>query len=112
MPNGPALSETKLRRRVGTRIGDGRLPVIYPAMLRPGHGSDKVCRVCEQRIDRYRLEYQVTDGRDERDLSFHLMCLGHWQRECRRLLAEPDRGICRWSGSAKSITRRLSSHPR
>ena len=90
MPYGSPLSDAQLRWMAGARITEGRLPVIFPALLRPRHGSGAVCRLCGGRIDRYRVEYQVTDARDGHDLSFHLVCYRHWQLECQRQLAESD----------------------
>jgi hypothetical protein len=108
MPIGSTLSETQLRWMAVARITDGRLPVILAPILRPRHGFDELCRVCERRIDQYRFKYQVTDARDGNHLSFHLICYRHWQLECRRLLAQRDGGTNGCGDSAKPTTRRSS----
>lgn len=85
MPLGPWTSETRLRCMAAARIIDESLPVIFPAIIRPYHGEGELCEVCGQTIDRYRVEYQVTDARDGYALAFHLLCYRAWQFECRRL---------------------------
>jgi hypothetical protein len=55
---------------------------MFPAIIRPQHGSDAVCQLCDHRIDRYRVEYEVTDARDGRELAVHLVCFKIWQLEC------------------------------
>jgi hypothetical protein len=61
--------------------------------------------VCDRQIDRYRIEYQVTDPRDRYGLSFHLPCYRAWQFECRCLLVHTR------SSTARSTTRHRSSRP-
>ena len=48
----------------------------------PHYGSDQVCELCDQPIERYRVEYQVTDPRNGHPLAFHMGCYKLWQLEC------------------------------
>jgi hypothetical protein len=105
---GSRPSETRLRRMAARRIIQQWLPVIFPAIIRPQHGSDAKCEVCGQRIDRYRIEYQVTDTRDGYELAFHLLCYRAWQVECRFLLAPALSGAPAYAGA---VSRRSSSRP-
>ena len=107
MPYGLRASESRLRCMAAERIDDEGLPVIFPAIFRPRHGSDEMCQVCDRRIDRFRIEYQVTDPRDGYELAFHLLCYRVWQVECRDLLALAHAGTFEWP-----TTRRSSTHPR
>ena len=88
MPYGSHASEDRLHWLAIERISDERLPVICPGIIRPWRGSDGMCQLCGLLIDRYRIEYQVTDPRDGYELAFHLMCYRVWQLECRQLLAK------------------------
>lgn len=85
MPYGSRMSEGELRWMARSRIADGRLPGLFPHLICPSHGSDAVCQLCDHRIDRYRVEYQVTDPRDGYVLAFHLLCYRFWQLECNGL---------------------------
>lgn len=82
MPYGPRMTEGQLRWMARSRIADGRLPGLFPHLISPRHGSDTMCQLCDQLIDRYRVEYQITDPRDGYGLAFHLMCYKLWQLEC------------------------------
>ena len=82
MPAGPRFSEAQLRWMARARITDGRLPVTVRPIVCPRYGSEEVCQLCEQRIDRYHLEYGVTDARDGYELAFHIVCYRLWQLEC------------------------------
>lgn len=106
MPDGSRASANQLRSMAARCITDERLPVIFPAIIRPQHGSDEMCEVCDQQIDRFRIEYHVTDPRDGYELSFHLMCYRAWQVECRDLLALAQIGTFDWP-----TVRRSSTHP-
>ena len=78
---GLRLPEGELRRRARARIDDGRLPRMFSRIFRPQYGSDEMCELCDQCIDRYRVD-QVTDPRDGDVLAFHLVCYKLWQLEC------------------------------
>ena len=108
MPYGSHASEARLRWKAATRITDEQLPVVFPAFIHPQHGSDGKCQVCGRRIDRYRIEYQVTDPRDGYELAFHLLCYRAWQFECRRVLVH-SHGTLEFSGSAEPAARHPSS---
>lgn len=110
MPYGPYAPEARLRRVAAARIADERLPLILAAIIRPRHGSDEICQVCGRQIDRYRVEYQVTDPRDGCELAFHLMCYRIWQAECQRMLVA-RRGTLDRNSAASFATRRSSSRP-
>lgn len=83
MPHGPRVSDDKLRSLARDRIADGRLPVVFSHSMQAGHGSGATCCVCEQPIEPQHIEYEVTDLRDGRALSFHFACHAIWQLECR-----------------------------
>lgn len=82
MPFGPRMSEARLRWMARERIDDGRLPVMFPPFIRPWYGSEEVCDLCDQGIDRYRVKCEVADPRDGCELAFHLVCYRVWQLEC------------------------------
>lgn len=105
MPYGSCASEARLRSLAAERISEEWLPLVFPAIIRPQHGSDGICDVCDRQIDRYRVEYQVTDPRDGNELTFHLMCYRIWQRECRHLLARAHCGTFEWPAARRSSTR-------
>lgn len=107
MPYGSYVSEDRLHWMAAERIGDERLPVIFPAIIHPRHGSDEIRQVCDREIDRFRIEYQVTDPRDGYGLAFHLMCYRAWQSECRERLVQAHCGTFEWP-----TTRRSSTHSR
>lgn len=113
MPYGSCKSEARLRFLAATQIAEEWLPVILPAIICPRHGSDQICEVCGQPIDRYRIEYQVTDVRDGYEMAFHLLCYRAWQFECRRLVVRGRRrgvpGLSRTAGLPTA--RRASSRP-
>jgi len=83
MPQGRSLPDDSLRSMTRERIADGRLPVIFPHSIQAGYGSGAICRVCELPIEQQHIEYEVSDPRDGRPLSFHLACHAIWQLECR-----------------------------
>ena len=82
MPYGLRMSEARLRWMARERIDDGRLPVMFPPLICPRYGSEEVCDLCEQNIDRYRVKCEVTDPRDGCALAFHIACYRVWQLEC------------------------------
>lgn len=92
MPYGFWGPDARLRRMACARISDESLPVMCLATVRPRHGSGDKCQVCGQHIDRYRVEYQVTDARNGYELAFHLLCYGAWQFECRCLFVRGHGG--------------------
>lgn len=104
MPYGSRKSEAHLRCMAAARITEEWLPVIFPAIIRPRYGSDQMCEVCDQQIDRYRIEYQVTDARDGYEMAFHLLCYRAWQFECRCRLVRGHHG-----STAKLLPNRRSS---
>lgn len=105
MAYGSYASETQLRWMAAERIGDHRLPLIFPAFIRPRHGSERVCEVCGRHIDCFRIEYQVTDPRDGYELAFHLLCFRVWQVECRDLMSQAHNGTFEWPTTRRSSTR-------
>lgn len=92
MPHGFCDSEARLRRMAFAHITGESLPVMFPVAIRPQHGSGDMCQVCDQQIDRYRVEYQVTDARDGYQLAFHPLCYRAWQFECRSLFVRARSG--------------------
>lgn len=108
----PSLTpEAELRRMVGARITRKGVPVIFPTTVRVRYGSDETCQVCGQQIDRFRVEYQVTDAREARELAFHVLCYRVWQLECRRLSVQTHGRKPDCSRSAENATQRSSSRP-
>lgn len=105
MPSGTYAFDARLCSLVAARIADERLPVLFPAIIRPRHGTDELCQVCDLRIDRFRIEYGVTDPRDGYELRFHLMCHRVWQVECRHLLAQAHCGTFDWPTTRRSSIR-------
>lgn len=93
------------------RITEEWLPVIFPAIIHPQHGTGEMCAVCDQLIDRYRVEYQVTDARDGYELAFHLLCYRAWQLECRSLFVQTHGAKLECNSDAKPGTGRSSSRP-
>lgn len=105
MPYGLHASESQLRWMAAERIFDERLPLIFPAFIRPRHGSEGMCEVCGRQIDRFRIEYQVTDPRDGYELAFHLICYRVWQIECREQMTQAKTGTYEWTTTRRSSTR-------
>lgn len=82
MPFGSRISDARLRWMARERIDDGRLPTLFLQFISPWCGSEEVCDLCEQSIDRYRIKCAVTNPRDGDELAFHLLCYKIWQIEC------------------------------
>lgn len=83
MPHGPRIADAELRSLAHECIADGRLPVIFTHSMQAGYGSGATCCLCERPIGPQHIEYEVTDDRDGRQLSFHFACHAIWQLECR-----------------------------
>ena len=82
MPDGLRMSDARLRGMAHERILDGRLPVMFSPTFRPQYGANEACQLCGQTIDRYHVQYEVTDPRSGYELLFHLVCYRIWQVEC------------------------------
>jgi hypothetical protein len=77
-------AEKGLRNRARELIAGGQLPARQPAKVYGGYGIDGLCSLCERRIARDELEYEV-ESRYEgeaRTYRFHLTCHAAWQLEC------------------------------
>jgi len=82
MPYGSGVSKDQLRSIARTLISEGRLPMMRSTVVDAGHGTGALCRLCEEPIDEYHIEYAVRDLRDGSSLSFHLPCHTAWQLAC------------------------------
>ena len=88
MPTEAILPEEELQELVRQCIKGGRLPVMRPDQIIAGYGSRKACAVCNNSIDRRKVEYEVRPDKI-RALVFHFSCYVVWQRECSRLMGAP-----------------------
>ena len=72
--------DTELQRIVTEKRSEGRLPRIPTARAWAGHGSGKVCCLCESPIDTGQIEYEVEcqQGSDTQLLRFHELCYRLW----------------------------------
>jgi len=95
MPYGSPAFKDSLRLIARTLMSEGRLPMALSAVVDAGYGSGAVCRLCEQPIDQYHIEYEVTDARDGSTLSFHLTCHRAWRLECADQALRRPQGIGR-----------------
>ena len=77
------MSDDDLRLIARAGIADGRLPLIASQSMQASYGSGIKCHLCERPIEQQHIEYEVSDPRDGRRLSFHLACHGIWQLACR-----------------------------
>jgi hypothetical protein len=88
------LSENVLRSRIAQRLENGQLPVAITTELYAGHGTGRLCCICDQEILSEHVEYEVRDPRDKTSsLCFHIRCHNMWQLESLRR-TEP-RPACR-----------------
>jgi hypothetical protein len=76
-----------LHRRARERIADGRLPARQTVKTFGGYGLDATCSLCDRRIARDEMEYEVetTSAGEARNYRFHLTCHATWLCECRDL---------------------------
>jgi hypothetical protein len=82
MPTKPVRPESELRLLVQQRIKDRRLPIMRPAQIYAGHGSGTPCCVCDQPIERAKMEYEIPGPDAATRLKFHFACYVIWQQEC------------------------------
>ena len=79
--------EEELRGRARELINAGHLPCSRPIHMWGGSGSDLTCSLCEKRIPRneveYELEYRTVGGAHL--YRFHFFCHTAWQLECARV---------------------------
>jgi hypothetical protein len=78
--------ESELRATARERIAIGKLPCMAPERLWVGHGSRKLCALCDKVIRPDEVEYEVDDDLDGAILTyfFHMLCQSVWQLECAR----------------------------
>jgi hypothetical protein len=81
--SGPPLSEAEIRALVRNGIEHGHLPIMRVAELDGGFGQGDGCSVCEQKILKSQVEYEIRGPRN-RLLRFHIKCFAVWQLECAR----------------------------
>ena len=76
--------EDELRSRARELVVAGQLPCGRPMHMWGGSGSDLPCSLCQERIPRseveYELEYRIAGG--TRQYRFHFYCHTAWQLEC------------------------------
>jgi len=80
--------EAELRAIARERCARGGLPSVPPARMWVGHGSGKLCSLCDNVIQPQDVEYEyeVQDdlGAAARTCFFHLVCESIWRLECGR----------------------------
>jgi hypothetical protein len=79
--SGPILSERKLRFLASQSLDVGRLPILRVSHLDAGYGRDRPCSLCELKISRSQVEYEVLYVW-KHPLQFHIKCFAVWQLEC------------------------------
>lgn len=88
--------EEALRPLARERIAKGQLPSGDLLRMWGGHGTGKVCSLCDKPIQSDEIEYEVEHtGAVVQALRFHMVCLSAWQLECARddyLKKAPGRG--------------------
>ena len=82
MPTESGLPETELHVRVTERLDSGQLPTELFLTISGGFGTRASCAVCDEPITVDKIEFDVTDARSDRLLSFHFACFSIWQRQC------------------------------
>lgn len=82
MPCGPPVLDDQLRACARDSINEGRLPLMPAHPVIAGYGSGTLCQLCGHAIERHQVEYEVSDARNDRALSFHVICHAAWQLEC------------------------------
>ena len=82
MPCGPPALDDELRASARASISAGRLPLMSAHPVIAGYGSGTACRLCGQTIEPDQVEYEVSDARTDRSLSFHVFCHAAWHLEC------------------------------
>jgi len=90
MPCGPPVFNDELRESARAHISDGRLPLMSAHPVIAGYGSGAACHLCGQPIEPHQVEYEVSNARDGRSLSFHVTCHAAWQLECRARASAPN----------------------
>jgi|SRR5215469_13653718 len=88
MPAEPVLPESALRSLAVQHIEDGRLPLALSNLIYAGYGQGVPCDLCGIPIVADKIEYDVTDPRDDEFLHFHIACHFAWQRECALRLSD------------------------
>ena len=81
MPYRSVAPEDGLRAVARKLITDGILPVTLSTAVSAGYGTGTLCRLCQMRIERDHVEYEITDARDGGSFSFHLICHAAWRCE-------------------------------
>jgi hypothetical protein len=78
--------ENELRTLARDRIRDGRLPCTAPLRMWGGQGSEAPCSLCDNRIAKQEIEYEVESfiGEGPQIHRFHFLCHAAWQLECAR----------------------------
>lgn len=87
MPCAPRVFNDELRESERAHISAGRLPLMSAHPVIAGYGSGTACQLCGQPIEPHQVEYEVSDARDGRSLSFHVTCHAAWQLECLQRLS-------------------------
>lgn len=82
MPTESNLPESELNARVRHRLDEGHLPTELFVAINAGCGTRASCAVCDEQITSDKIEFDVTDSRSARRLSFHFACFSIWQRQC------------------------------
>jgi hypothetical protein len=95
MPTDATTVPTGLLLRVRRLIEDGRLPADLDSQIDASYGEGGVCSLCDQPIARTQVEYDCSDARTAKNLSFHFPCYAIWQRECKLRVA--DSGWAKWA---------------
>lgn len=89
MSSGPDIPEDLLRAMVMAALEENRLPLTVNGRVKASYGGvGSTCEVCGEAIQWDQIEYEATDARDRRPLSFHLRCHRAWQAECIRRAAK------------------------
>ena len=70
--------EPVLYARALERVQTGELPGELPKSVWAGNGGGAACALCDKRIGRNEVEYEVQDN-VERAFLFHLRCHAIWQ---------------------------------
>ena len=85
-----ATLPTGLVLRVRRLIEEGRLPVDPANQIDACYGGGAACCLCDQPIAPTQVEYDYSDSRTAKSLSFHFPCYAIWQRECKLRAADSE----------------------
>jgi hypothetical protein len=91
MPTGSSLTDEELRARAREQLEAGRLPCAISTYVNAAYGGGRRCALCEERIERTHIEYEIADLRHSGSTFFHLRCHHAWQLECLCRMPPPPR---------------------